>query len=303
MEARIYAEDAFGGFLPQAGTTSIVRWPAGAGVRVDHALEGRQVVSTSYDPMLGKVIVHGPDRESARQALIAALDDTAILGLTTNTGFLRALVASEEFRDATIDTASLDRVEIPAPNGDLPRILVAWISAMITSLDDGHAFQSDGFRLGAAPAPILVELDQDVLVDRAGGTVAGVPVRQLSADNHVLDAIVDGHRVRAVVNVQPDLAEVAWHGHRFAFIRPDRLDGTAAVTDGTVTAPMPGSVLDVRVAVGDPVAMGDVLGVVEAMKMELALTAPFAGTVIEVDLAVGQQVALGAALFVVEADT
>ena len=65
-------------------------------------------MSTAYDPMLGKVIAHGPDRESARQALVAALDDTAILGLTTNAGFLRTLVASDEFRDATIDTAWLD---------------------------------------------------------------------------------------------------------------------------------------------------------------------------------------------------
>jgi len=315
IEARVYAEDPFGGFLPQAGTASIVRWPepryAGSSlagysttesVRVDHALESRQVVSTSYDPMLGKVIAHGPDRESARQALVAALDDTAILGLTTNTGFLRALVASDEFRDATIDTAWLDRVEIPAPDDELPRQLVAWVSAMITSLDTGHAFQADGFRLGAPPAPTLVELDREVVVDRTAGTVDGVPVRQLSADNHMLDAIVDGHRVRAVVNVQPDLAEVAWHGHRHAFTRPDRLDGAAAVTDGTVTAPMPGSVLDVRVVVGGTVAEGDVLGVVEAMKMELALKAPFAGTVVEVDAAVGQQVSLGAALFVVEAD-
>ncbi len=237
MEARIYAEDAFGGFLPQAGTTSIVRWPTGDGVRVDHALEGRQVVSTAYDPMLGKVVVHGPDREAARQALVAALDDTTILGLTTNTGFLRALAASDAFRDATVDTAWLDSVdltaEVPRPDADLPRLLVAWTSAMITAFDTGHPFQADGFRLGGPPAATLVELDREVLVDRAAGTVDGVPVRHLSAEDHVLDVLVDGRRVQAVVNVQPDVLEVAWRGHRFVFTRPDRLDGAEAPADGT----------------------------------------------------------------------
>ena len=114
IEARVYAEDSFGGFLPQAGRADLVRWPVG--VRVDQALESGQVVSTSYDPMLGKVIAHGPDREAARRALVAALDETVVLGLTTNTGFLRALVASDEFRAAAIDTAWLDHHEVPAPD-------------------------------------------------------------------------------------------------------------------------------------------------------------------------------------------
>ncbi|MGZ5405597.1 MAG: acetyl/propionyl/methylcrotonyl-CoA carboxylase subunit alpha [Nocardioides sp.] len=299
IEARVYAEDSFNGFLPQAGRTSIVRWPEG--VRVDHALAPNQVVSTSYDPMLGKVIAHGTDREDARRALVAALDDTAILGLTTNTGFLRALAASDGFRDATIDTAWLDTAEIPTPDADLPRVLVAWVSAMVTALDAGHPFQSDGFRLGAAPAPTVVELDRVVVVDRAAGTVDGIPVQQLSADNHVLDAVVDGHRVRAVVNVQPQVLEVAWEGHRHVFERPDVFaDHGPAAGDGTLTSPMPGTLLDVRVAVGDTVEKGQVLGAMEAMKMELSLTAPFAGTVTTVGAAAGEQVALGATLFVVE---
>ena len=157
-------------------------------------------MSTSYDPMLGKVIAHGPDREAARQALVAALDETAILGLTTNAGFLRALVASDEFRDATIDTAWLDTVEVdPAPDADLPRLLAAWIVGDgLAASDTGHPFQADGFRLGAAPAPTLVELDRDVVVDRAAGTVDGVAVREISAADHVLEAVVDGRRVRAV---------------------------------------------------------------------------------------------------------
>ena len=318
IEARVYAEDSFHGFLPQAGRTSLVRWPAGfearsartsttgagsslASVRVDHALGSEQVVSTSYDPMLGKVVAHGPDREAARRTLVAALDDTAILGLTTHAGFLRALVASEEFRDATIDTAWLDTAELPAPDADLPRVLVAWVSAMLTATDTGHPFQADGFRLGAAPAPTVVELDRVVVVDRAAGTVDGTRVQQLSAAEHVLDAVVDGRRVRAVVNVQPHVLEVAWQGHRHVFERPDVFaDHGPVAGGGTITSPMPGTLLDVRVAEGDTVEEGQVLGAMEAMKMELSLTAPFAGTVTTVGAAAGEQVALGATLFVVE---
>jgi 3-methylcrotonyl-CoA carboxylase alpha subunit/acetyl-CoA/propionyl-CoA carboxylase biotin carboxyl carrier protein len=300
IEARVYAEDSFGGFLPQAGTATLVRWPSSA--RVDHALEAGQTVSTSYDPMLGKVIAHGPDRESARQALLHALDETAILGLTTNAGFLRALVASEEFRDATIDTAWLDRHEVPAPDHDVPRVMAAWVSAMLSSLDRGHPFQRDGFRLGGAPAPIVVELDRDVVVDRHLGTVDGTPVQLVSAENHVLELVVDGHTERAVVNVQPDIVEVSYRGQRHVLTGPDRLAEAETAGSGTVVAPMPGTVLEVLVAPGAKVAEGDGLGMMEAMKMELSLKAPFAGTVESVDAAVGAQVALGATLFVVVAD-
>ncbi|HET9419898.1 MAG TPA: biotin carboxylase N-terminal domain-containing protein [Nocardioides sp.] len=298
IEARVYAEDSFAGFLPQAGTATLVRWPDS--VRVDHALEPGQVVSTAYDPMLGKVIAHGPDREAARRALIDALDETGVLGLTTNAGFLRALAASDEFRDATIDTAWLDTAEIPEPDDELPRRLAAWISAMIAAADSGHPFQADGFRLSGSPAPTLVELDRLVVVDRAAGTVDGVPFRQISAENHVLEAVVDGHRVRALVNVQPHVVEVSYQGQRHVLTRADPLADAVAAGDGTVVAPMPGSVIDVRVEPGQQVAEGDVLGVLEAMKMELALKAPFAGTVTAVDAATGAQVALGATLFVVE---
>ncbi|CAI9402152.1 acetyl/propionyl/methylcrotonyl-CoA carboxylase subunit alpha [Nocardioides sp. T2.26MG-1] len=301
IEARVYAEDSFGGFLPQAGRTSIVRWPTG--VRVDHALEPEQVVSTSYDPMLGKVIVHGPDRESARRALVAALDETAILGLTTNVGFLRALAASDEFRDAAIDTAWLDRHTVPAPDDALPRVFVAWVSAMLTAgTDSGQPFRSDGWRSGADPAPTLVELDRVVAVDRHAGLVDDLPVRQVSAADHVLTLEVDGELVSAVVNVQPHTAEVAYEGQRFVFDRPDVFgDHAVDVGDGAIAAPMPGTVLDVRVEPGAQVSAGDVLGVLEAMKMELSLKAPFDGIVRQVHTTTGDQVALGDRLFLVEA--
>jgi acetyl/propionyl-CoA carboxylase alpha subunit len=308
IEARVYAEDAFHGFLPQAGTASIVRWPARA--RVDAALESGQVVSTAYDPMLGKVIVHGPDRESARRALVDALDDTAILGFTTNVGFLRVLAASDEFRDATIDTAWLDTVsigggELPAPATTSPGSWPAWTQAMLVATDfqngTPHPFQYDGFRLGAEPAPHLVELDRVVRVDRARGEVDGVPVTELSAERHVVRLSVGGHRHQAVVNVTAHEVEVVLEGQRHVFHKPDVFaDSATAVGDGAITAQMPGTVLAVNIEHGQEVTAGETLGVLEAMKMELALKAPFDGTVTQVGAKAGEQVAMGAVLFVVE---
>jgi acetyl-CoA/propionyl-CoA carboxylase biotin carboxyl carrier protein len=312
IEARVYAEDSFNGFLPQAGTALRVRWPgdvadrfspaASHGVRVDAALESGQVVSTAYDPMLGKVIAHGPDRETARRALVDALDDTAFMGLTTNAGFLRVLVASDEFRDATIDTAWLDQAEIEEPSPDTARIIAAWTQAMVTTMTTGtdHPFHGDGWRLAGDPAPVVVELDRTMMVDRAAGTVDGVPLIQLSAEMHLMVVSLDGRREQALVNVGPHAVEVTHRGHRRVFTRPDVFAGSAAaVGDGTISAPMPGTVLSVGATAGQQVDEGDVLGVMEAMKMELSLKAPFAGTV-DVHVAEGQQVSLGATLFVVE---
>ncbi|MER7608024.1 biotin carboxylase N-terminal domain-containing protein [Nocardioides sp. NPDC127503] len=301
IEVRVYAEDAFEGFLPQAGRTSIVRWPESA--RVEHALESEQVVSTAYDPMLAKVIVRGADREEARAAMVKALDATAVLGLTTNTGFLRVLAASDAFRDAEIDTAWLDRNEVPAPDTEVPRALVAWVSAMLSAISDTTTpFRADGWRLAGSPAPTIVDLDRSVTVDRPSGRVDDHLVRQISAADHVLVAIVDGVRHWAAINVQPGLAEIVHQGHRFDFSPPDRVAGAAAHhSDGAVEAKMPGTVIDVRVQVGDQVEEGQVLGVMEAMKMEVSLKAPFAGTITVVGASAGSQVPLGSELFVVEA--
>ncbi|MFC7495691.1 MULTISPECIES: acetyl/propionyl/methylcrotonyl-CoA carboxylase subunit alpha [unclassified Nocardioides] len=274
IEARVYAEDSFGGFLPQAGKATEVRWPDD--VRVDHALESGQVVSTSYDPMLGKVIAHGATREEARTALVDALDATAILGLTTNTGFLRVLVASDEFRDAAIDTAWLDRHDVPAPDPGEARRLAAW-EVHLTRREEEGPFRSDGFRLGAEPAPVVIELDEPV-------TLSGSEPRH-----------------RPVAEVGTDHVEIVHQGQRFVFQRPDVFgDHALDLGDGAITSPMPGTVLDVRVADGDRVEAGQVLVVLEAMKMELSLKAPFDGTVAGLTASTGVQVALGATLLEVQ---
>ncbi len=230
IEVRVYAEDAEHGFLPQAGRAGVVRWPRGEGVRVDAALRSFDEVSPWYDPMIGKVTSHGPDRESARQAILGALAETRIDGLTTNLAFLATLLGSAQFADAAIDTSWLDR------HPDLP-------------------FHP---RLGAdGPTPFDL---------RDGWRLAGppLPARALTAQSRVAAAVA------------------------------------SAPADGVVRAPMPGTVIAVKVAAGQRVSAGEPLGALEAMKMEHTLTAPHEGVVASIAAAVGQQVPIGAELFVID---
>ncbi|MBA2464497.1 MAG: ATP-grasp domain-containing protein [Nocardioidaceae bacterium] len=327
FEARVYAEDAFNGFLPQAGVAESVRWSGRA--RIDAALESGQEVSTSYDPMLGKVIVHGATREAARRALVAALDDTAILGLTTNLGFLRALADSAEFRDNEVDTAWLDtHPDAIRPQGQqTAMVLGAWALARAQVQDDGPFGTADGWRLGGPSARTPVELSVgDALVVLAvgadevstssttgDGSVIGASlttgdgertwrVHPIASEAGVLRLEIDDQVYEAAVRIDAHAVDVAHLGHTFSFARPDAFGpGTASATsDGTVVAPMPGTVLSVGVEVGHKVTEGEVLAVMEAMKMELSLKAPVAGTVRTVDAVAGEQVAFGATLFVVE---
>jgi 3-methylcrotonyl-CoA carboxylase alpha subunit/acetyl-CoA/propionyl-CoA carboxylase biotin carboxyl carrier protein len=153
---------------------------------------------------------------------------------------------------------------------------------------------------------VLVELDR--LVSVAAAAVDGTPVVGLEhADGpdgtFAVTLVLDGRREVAVGIVGAHGVEVVHRGQRFVFQRPDAFaDHAVHAGDGTLLAPMPGTVLAVQVAAGDRVAEGQTLGMMEAMKMELALRAPFAGTMTAVDATAGSRVALGARLFVVEPD-
>ncbi len=162
---------------------------------------------------------------------------------------------------------------MPPPDPAPARLAAAWAWFDAHRTADGP-FASDGFRLGAPPSTPVVPLDVDVRLDSPAPD--------------------------AVTAVRGDRVEVVHQGQRFVFTRPDRAADQGVAGDGSIVAPMPGAVLDVRVTEGQQVAEGDVLGVLEAMKMEVALKAPHAGTVVSVGAAVGDQVALGARLFEVE---
>jgi 3-methylcrotonyl-CoA carboxylase alpha subunit/acetyl-CoA/propionyl-CoA carboxylase biotin carboxyl carrier protein len=309
IEARVYAEDPYAGFLPQAGRAVHVRWPQPPRARVDAALESGQEVSTAYDPLLGKVITAGATREAARSRLVAALDDTAIVGLTTNVGFLRNLVASQAYADAAIHTGWLDHdpdgaaatTAPPVPERVWERAARAVLAESADADPDDPFGAGDGWRLGGPPAPAQV-----TLVHRGETRVVVVP-----PDGRDHPGPDDGTGLTSRAGpgggcwVDPHRVSVADRGHVHVLDRPDAFapHTAAAAGDSDVLSPMPGTVLAVHVAIGDPVEAGQMLGMLEAMKMEVTLSAPFAGTVAAVGAGAGDQVPLGAVLFRVDPAT
>jgi acetyl/propionyl-CoA carboxylase alpha subunit len=113
IEARVYAEDAARGFLPQSGTALRLRWPHGPFVRVDRGLEAGDEVGVHYDPMLAKIVAFGADREAAIARLAGALDSARLHGIATNLPFLRALVRSRAMAEAKFDTEWIEREFLP----------------------------------------------------------------------------------------------------------------------------------------------------------------------------------------------
>ncbi|MGI8677009.1 MAG: biotin carboxylase N-terminal domain-containing protein [Nocardioidaceae bacterium] len=325
IEARVYAEDPYSGFLPQAGRATIVRWPRPERARVDGALESGSKVTTAYDPLVAKIIAGGPTREAARRNLVAALDETAVVGLTTNVGFLRSLLASSAYQRAEIHTSWLDADPAGARACEMPEIprvcepIAAWVLARVTARVETAARHSpfgtaDGWRLAGPAARIPVELryadtTSSWQVDPVTGEVRGSgggPLRiglvergedrvRLDVDGVVVETtiVVDAHQVTVTLQGQP------WVLERPDAFAPSKSPGTAS---RDVVAPMPGTVLSIDVVPGDRVATGQVLGVLEAMKMELALKAPHNGTVERAGAVPGDQLALGDVVFTVEPD-
>ncbi|MCW2824716.1 MAG: carbamoyl-phosphate synthase subunit [Aeromicrobium sp.] len=288
MEVRVYAEDPYAGFLPQAGDVLGVAWAEDARIEAD--LEPGAEVSTAYDPMLGKIVVAGTDREDARRRMVAALDDTGIFGVTTNLGFVRRLVAGDAFAAGEVHTAWLDSdaaAELLTPPV-LPEeaaraAALLWARYEVAGTDDPFGVV-DGWRSGADPAPLLV-----ALTDEAGRRWSFGLTEDTGED--------------ALAIIDRDGVTIAWQAQTWTLEVPDPMRGghrTGAATDADLVSPMPGTVLRVDVAKGDAVTEGQQLGVVEAMKMELALVAPYDGIVTHVGAAPGDQVPIKHHLFTVD---
>ncbi|MFD7607458.1 acetyl-CoA carboxylase biotin carboxylase subunit [Streptomyces mirabilis] len=303
VEARICAEDPARGFLPSGGTVLALHEPQGDGVRTDSGLSEGTEVGSLYDPMLSKVIAYGPDRATALRKLRAALAETVTLGVQTNAGFLRRLLAHPAVVAGDLDTGLVEREaeELLAGSGDVPEeVYDAAAAVRLSSLAPAEGGWTDpfsvpsGWRLGGEPAPVVFHLRTpglEPVAHRPRGTSTVTPGR--------VSVTLDGvrhtfHRAGDWLGREGD----AWHVRDHDPVAAS-LTGAAHAGVDSLTAPMPGTVTVVKVAVGDEVAAGQSLLVVEAMKMEHVISAPHAGTVSELDVTPGTTVAMDQVLAVI----
>jgi acetyl-CoA/propionyl-CoA carboxylase biotin carboxyl carrier protein len=299
VEVRTYAEDPARGFLPTGGTVLRLNEPAGEGVRVDSSLLEGTVVGSTYDPMLNKVIAWGPDRSQALARLDRALSEQVVLGVGTNTAFLRALLQHDSVRAGELDTGFIERHLDELTADEVPAEALAVYVLRESLQRDRRDPWAGGWRPGARAT-------QRWLIAVPGGRTATVRLLgdEVDVDGTALtaQAVLDGDDVLLTTagrttrwSTAQDGAGVwvgqggaAWVLHEA--VRHLREDAHAH--DGDITSPMPGSVIAVHVAAGESVTKGQPLVVVEAMKMEHTLSAPLDGTVGEVLVRVGQQVAV-----------
>jgi acetyl-CoA/propionyl-CoA carboxylase biotin carboxyl carrier protein len=284
VEVRLYAEDAEAGFLPATGPILEVGWPAGDGIRVDAGIAPGDAVTGRFDPMLAKVIAHGADRREALARLTRALDETVVLGLTTNLRFLRWLVRRPEVLrgEARIDT--LDAIWRPG-EGDAAEPSVpdrVWAEA-------ARLLDAGGWRVnGPSRARLVAEDGTERSV--AGVTTTADPPIAAAREGDTVHLDVEGRSIRFRVAPPPDVDRAARAAAAHAH------GGGSSV----VSAPMPGAVLAIHAAVGDRIEAGDPIATLEAMKMEHIVASPGVGRVTEVGVRVGDQVVRGQVLATVE---
>ena len=335
IEARVCAEDPERGFLPSAGRLELLEWPQLESVRVDAGFATGDTVPDTYDSLLGKVIAWAPDRMQAAARLARALDHTYCAGVRTNERWLVRVLRSERFLAVRHNIALLDQggAEFAAAPGMAPEALILAALALhetpaaVQSFPAAHpgpmteaAAQprhavspwelSDGFTPNLA-APIAYTLCRHgqrhtVELEYARGRPVSASVDR-RAQLPVADVAVDSGSVAA------QLGERRWHAryllsgaHVYLWADSERFDFalddprthefSATAASGGLTTPLPGVVVSVPVAVGQQVAAGEVLVVIEAMKMEHTITAPYAGTVQSIHFARGARVPEGSAL-------
>ncbi|ALX03259.1 acetyl/propionyl/methylcrotonyl-CoA carboxylase subunit alpha [Aeromicrobium erythreum] len=315
VEVRLYAEDPADDYAPQTGTLRTFEVPEGPGLRTDSAVESGSVVTHFYDAMIAKVVAHGADRAQAVRRLDDALRRTRVHGLTTNLGLLRGALADEEFAAGRVHTALLgERIE-------------AWTRPL---LDDDAVRRS---ALAAALAQARSASTSSPVLSRIPTAFRNVPSQprtrrlRLGDDELVVEYRAEGGRLVSdladVVSVEPERVVLAVDGVTEAYrvavgeetvdvdgpagslsfdVVPTFVDPADVLAEGSLLAPMPASVVKVGVEAGQQVEKGDVVVVLEAMKMQHTITAPTDGVVAELAVTAGQQVESGAVLAVIEGD-
>ncbi|WP_330213199.1 acetyl/propionyl/methylcrotonyl-CoA carboxylase subunit alpha [Pseudomonas sp. Z18(2022)] len=307
IEVRLYAEDPANDFLPATGHLALYRESTpGPGRRVDSGVEQGDNVSPFYDPMLGKLIAWGEDREQARLRLLGMLDEFAVGGLKTNLGFLRRIIGHPAFAAAELDTGFIPRYQdelLPAPgelsDGFWQAAGQAFMQTRASSDPRSPWADTRGFRAGL-PAEVSLHLScngQDRLVTLQAGT--NPP--QLRGEQLLID--LQGVRRAHLAVREGDSLFLRWDGevHSVSLFDPIAAVDASQSHQGGLTAPMNGSIVRVLVDVGQTVDAGTQLVVLEAMKMEHSIRAPHAGVVKALYCQEGEMVGEGSALVELEA--
>ncbi len=325
VEVRLYAEDPADDWAPQTGTVRAfdidgARFanPAGYGMRVDSGVETGSVVGIHYDAMLAKLVAFGADRDAALRVLSTGLRRMKLHGVTTNTGLLLGILADDDFVAARIHTALLDeRLDAwTVPALDERQLAKA---AGAAALAHATAAAADSRVLAHIPPAFRnVPSQPRTRTYRARGeeiTVSyssergrlsltdleGVTVTSASPTRVVLEE--DGVSVGFDVVVGASTVDVDGPDGSATFeVVPEFVDPADIVAEGSLLAPMPAAVTSVAVEAGQHVSKGDIVLVLEAMKMQHTITAPTDGVVSELDVSPGQQVEAGAVLAVIEGE-
>jgi geranyl-CoA carboxylase alpha subunit len=314
IEVRIYAEDPTDDFLPSIG--KIHTFEADNCIRVDTGVQSGDAVSPYYDPMLAKFIAHGDTRDDALSKLSGALDNSAILGVTTNLSFLRNLLDQTEIKNGTATTTFLDYTHHNGPTKTplTPQTISLAAALMLRSENDMAQAQSllpdtslMGFSSdGGLPIPLDLCMNSDTYPLSVTG--AGTPTLTVTGDGftHTIttDQRIDGLRSQA--HYASDGASGLYlqtAGRHLHVTRAQPWANIDTTTSGALTAPMPGLLAALHVAAGDTVTKGETLAVLEAMKMQHQLTAPADGTVAKLHVDAGQQLAKGALILTMEDPT
>ncbi len=302
FEARLYAEDVSAGFLPATGTLTHLKFPEGA--RTETGVVTGDKISPWYDPMIAKVITHGPTRAIALARLAAALATTEVAGAVTNLDFLAALTRHPDFAAGDVDTGLIAR-DLGALTAIVPAAPA--IQALACLAGAGLADKGRHDRGFALWQPLRISLDFEEF--QAFVECLGPESFRVTLGAQKLDCVsragawwVAGEKITAnLVRIKREVSVFAGRAYHFRLVDPlARMSG--GPVSGLTLSPMPGLVKALFVAVGQHVAAGERLVVLEAMKMEHTLTAGRAGKIAEVLVAPGAQVEAGAALIRLEDD-
>ena len=318
LECRVYAEDSRR-LLPQAGRLLHYREPERPGIRIDSGVTNGTSVPVHYDPLLAKVIAHGPTREDAFSRMREALRDYEILGVRHNLAFLNALLADPDVHAGRTYTRFIEE-RLPSFTSAPPPAVAQAAAAVAAFLSVAPA-APEATAEGDVPASMFDPWDQigarsmeagsltrlhlsgdadyDVEVDEDRVTIAGAgePLGVRREDNGRVTVITPAGEVAAIAALRGDAVWVGIDGHVFEIkVRHGGRRRASTADDDALSPPMPATVVRILVQTGARVAAGDVLIALEAMKMELGIRAPHDGVVKAIHCREGDLVQPGAAL-------